>query len=88
MDARLSGEQVFNICTGNATSVLELVQTIASLCSQELAIRFRSPREGEIRHSYGDPAAAKQALGLSSFTELRAGFAAILAWLKGVCDTQ
>jgi UDP-glucose 4-epimerase len=88
MDARLSGERVFNICTGSATSVLELAQTIASLCDRELETRFRAAREGEIRHSYGDPTATKQALGLGNSTALRAGLAATLVWLEGVRDAQ
>jgi UDP-glucose 4-epimerase len=87
MDTRLSGEPVFNICTGRATSVLELAQTIASLCDQDLAIHFREAREGEIRHSYGDPTAAKQALGLGNSTELRAGLAAALTWLADAQDS-
>jgi UDP-glucose 4-epimerase len=88
MDVPLPGERVFNVCTGRATSVLELAQTIASLCDQDLAIRFRAAREGEVRHSYGDATAAKQALGLGSFTGLRAGLAATLAWLEGVCEAR
>jgi UDP-glucose 4-epimerase len=86
MDTQLSGEPVFNICTGSATSVLELAQTIASLCNKDLAIRFRAAREGEITHSCGDATTAKLALGLGSSTELRAGLAATLAWLEEVCD--
>jgi UDP-glucose 4-epimerase len=88
MDARLSGEPVFNICTGRATSVLALAQTIASHCGRDLSMRFRPPREGEIRHSYGDPTAASQALGLGSSTELRVGLAATLAALNGACDDR
>jgi UDP-glucose 4-epimerase len=86
MDARLSGEPVFNICTGHATSLLELARTIASLCGQHLAIRFRPEREGDIAHSYGDPTAAMQVLGLGRSTELSIGLAATLAWLDRVCD--
>ena len=88
MDTRLPGEPVFNICTGGATSVLELAQTVASLCGRDLAIRFRATREGEVAHSYGDPTAARQALGLGSPTELRIGLAATLAWLEGVRDAS
>jgi UDP-glucose 4-epimerase len=88
MDARLSGEPVFNICTGTGTSVLEVARTAASLCGRDPAIRFRAERGGEIAHSYGDPTAAKQALGLGSFTELRTGLAATLAWLGGVSDAR
>jgi UDP-glucose 4-epimerase len=82
-DARLSGESVFNICTGSGTSVLEGGRTVASLCSHDLAIRSRAEREGEIAHSYGDPTAAKRALGLGGFTELSIGLAATLAGWEG-----
>jgi UDP-glucose 4-epimerase len=86
MDMRLSGEPVFNICMGRATTVLEVARTIASLCRQDLSIHYRAGREGEIRHSYGDLTAAKQALGLGGPTKLRTGLAATLAWLEGVCN--
>jgi len=49
MDARLLGDPVFNICTGSGTSVIEVAQTIASLCGRELSINFHAEREGEIR---------------------------------------
>jgi UDP-glucose 4-epimerase len=88
MDTQLSGEPVFNICTGNATPVLELAQTIASLCNKDLAIWFRAAREGEIGNSYGDPTTAKLTLRLGNFTELRAGLGATLAWLATVSDTE
>lgn len=88
MDARLRGASVFNICTGRATSLLELARTIASLCDQPLAIRFRPERAGDIAHSCGDPTAAKQALELGRSTELRIGLAETLAWLEGRREAQ
>ena len=88
MDTRLPGEPVFNICTGSATSVLELAHTVAGLCGRDVAIRFRAARHGEVAHSYGDPTAARQGLGLSSSTELRIGLAATLAWLEGVGEAS
>jgi UDP-glucose 4-epimerase len=81
VDTRLSGAPVFNICTGCGTSVLELASIIASLCNQNLPIRFKPERAGDIGRSYGDPTAATQALGLGGPTELRTGLAATLACL-------
>lgn len=83
MDARLSGARVFNVCTGHATSVLELARTIASLCGTTPQIRFRPQRPGNITHSCGDPTAARHVLGLDAPTELRVGLAATLASLGG-----
>jgi UDP-glucose 4-epimerase len=79
MDARLAGASVFNICTGRGASVLELARTIGSVCGVSPDIRFGLGRSGEIRHSYGDPTAARQALRLRTCTELRAGIAETLA---------
>jgi UDP-glucose 4-epimerase len=87
MDARLSEAPVLDICTGRGTSVLEMARTIASLCGQDLEIRFRPERAGEIEHSYGDPTNARQVLGLGRPTELSVGLAATLAWL-GTSEVQ
>jgi UDP-glucose 4-epimerase len=81
MDARLSGARVFNVCTGHATSLLELARTITSLCGMTPQIRFQPQRPGDIKHSYGDPAAVRHILGLDAPTELRAGLAVTLASL-------
>lgn len=82
MDARLSGARVFNVCTGHGTSVLELARTIASLCGTTPQIHFRPQRPGDIKHSCGDPTAARRALGLGAPTELSVGLAATLASLE------
>lgn len=86
MDTQLAGALAFNICTGRAVSVLELAQTVASLCGQDLSIHLRAARDGEIKHSYGDPTLAKEALGLPDPTDFKIGLAATLAWLRGMSD--
>ncbi len=88
MDARSAGAVVFNVCTGRATSVLELARTIASLCGKNPEIRFRPERLGEVTHSYGDPTGARQVLGLGTPTQLRIGLAETLAWLGGSSDAS
>ena len=72
---------VFNVCTGVATSVLELAQTIADLAGTRLDARHRPPRAGEIRDSTGSPAASHAALGLVAPVRLRDGLRAVLDWL-------
>jgi UDP-glucose 4-epimerase len=73
---------VLNLCTGRATSVLELARMIAGLCGVAPAIRHREPRAGEIRHSVGSAEAARAMLGLGAPTPLAEGLAAVLAWLR------
>ena len=75
--------QVFNVCTGHATSVLDLARTIAELCGLTPVLHHGPAREGDIRHSVGNPTAARAQLGFVAETPLRAGLAQVLAWLAG-----
>jgi UDP-glucose 4-epimerase len=72
---------VFNVCSGIRTAVLDLAATIADLAGHPPQIEHRPPRAGEIRHSLGDPARARQALGLADPLPLRDGLRHVLAWL-------
>ncbi len=73
---------VFNVCTGRATSVRDLAETIAGLCGRRADMRFAPARKGEIRHSLGAPEAMQAALGLGDPVPLRHGLAATLNWLE------
>jgi UDP-glucose 4-epimerase len=75
------GAPVFNVCTGQATTVLALAQTIAELTQNRPEIRLQPPRSGEIRHSLGSRDRAAPALGLGSPKPLRDGLANVLDWL-------
>jgi UDP-glucose 4-epimerase len=70
---------VFNVCSGRATSILDLAQTIAGLCGRVPEIVFAAPRSGDIRESLGDPRLAAATLGFSSGVSLRDGLARTLA---------
>jgi UDP-glucose 4-epimerase len=75
--------RVFNVCTGRATTLLELVDTLAALRGVTAKIEFRSPRVGDIRQSLGDPAAAAAELDVAPEVELREGLARTLAYIVG-----
>ena len=83
MEHPMSDAPVFNICTGQRTSVLELARAVATLGGGGLETRFRPEREGEVRHSCGDPTVARRALGLGEPTLLTTGLAATVDWLRG-----
>jgi UDP-glucose 4-epimerase len=70
---------VFNICTGRATSILALAQTVAELCGRAPEIAFAAPRIGDIRASLGDPQRARERLGFGAQVSLRDGLARTLA---------
>jgi len=73
---------VFNVCTGRTTTVLTLANQVGMLCGVVPAIRHAEPRRGEIRHSLGSPAAAREQLGFIAATGLREGLAETLAWMR------
>ena len=75
------GAPVFNVCTGQATSVLDLAGTIAELCGTRPALRWRPARAGEIVHSLGAREQGAAALGLPAPTSLRDGLRTVLEWL-------
>ena len=82
MRCRPSGAPVFNVCTGQATTVLELARTIAELCGHPPAIAHQAGRSGEIRDSIGSSAAARANLSLGEPVRLRDGLAQVLSWLR------
>jgi UDP-glucose 4-epimerase len=69
---------VFNVCTGKATTVRGLAQTMAGLCRSELVVHRRPARCGEVRISVGDPRRAAEQLGFTAQTALGDGLANML----------
>lgn len=70
---------VYNACTGRATSLRRLAETIAGILGVAADPSFGPPRAGDIRASLGDPAKARDELGFGARTDLRTGLAATLA---------
>jgi UDP-glucose 4-epimerase len=76
------GSAVFNACTGHATSIRELAETIAVAADQEPNLAFGPARPGDIRSSLGNPNRAIAALGIKAETRLLTGLAKTLASLQ------
>jgi UDP-glucose 4-epimerase len=81
MDEINNGSAVFNVCTGNATSVLELAQLVAELCEREPEIHFRPARPGEIARSVGSTSLLTHRFALPAFLDLRCGLKKTLSWM-------
>ena len=81
MNLRPAGAPVFNVCTGHATSVMELARVIGTLARKNPNISPMPPRAGEIRHSLGDRSEARRVLNLAEPIPLQDGLATVLAWL-------
>jgi len=65
--------RVFNVCTGQATSILDLARLMGEVTGREVPLCHAAARTGDIRSSVGDPAAARAALGLCATVPLREG---------------
>jgi UDP-glucose 4-epimerase len=79
MRLRLGAASVFNVCTGEATSVLELADYIGKLAGKHPNVNHIPVRVGDIRHSLGDATTMREALGLSRMVPLRDGLVRLLA---------
>lgn len=79
MQLRPGTASAFNVCTGQATSVLELAYFIGNLAGKRPNINHIPLRAGDIRHSLGDPTRMHEALGLTGMVALREGLVKLLA---------
>jgi UDP-glucose 4-epimerase len=70
---------IFNICTGVATTIGDLAKVIADILGTKPEITFAPPRPGDIRKSLGDPSKAWDLLGFAAKTGLAAGLKTTLA---------
>ena len=69
---------VLNVCTGRATSILDLAHTLASYAGHRPNIRFAAARPGDIRASVGCPSRARRTLAVADPIPLVDGLAALL----------
>jgi UDP-glucose 4-epimerase len=65
--------QVFNICTGQETSLLVLLETLGSIFPNAPEPRYKSARPGDIYRSLGDAGRAEKVLGFRATTSLLEG---------------
>jgi UDP-glucose 4-epimerase len=78
-----SAGEVFNICTGCETTLLDLLETLSEISPRQPEVRFEAPRAGDIYRSLGDPGKAAALLGFRATTSLANGLAQTMEWMKG-----
>lgn len=83
MDKASLAAPVWNVSTGIAVTVRELWATMARTGGSTLEPTYGPPREGEIRHSVGNPSRAKAALGVATTTRLVDGLAETMSAIDG-----
>jgi UDP-glucose 4-epimerase len=73
---------VFNVGTGMATSVLELLEGCTRVTGLDVAPVFDPPRVGELQRSVLDPVLAERELGFRARTALEEGLAATWKFIR------
>ena len=71
-----------NVATGQRTSLLDLINTLATLTGNDTKVKFDAPRTGDIVHSLANPARMNNELKTVAESSLQEGLAALLASLK------
>ncbi|MDX1947030.1 MAG: SDR family oxidoreductase [Pirellulaceae bacterium] len=79
---RVAG-RVFNVGSGQATSLLDLLAVINRLAGTAIEPRFAPPRAGDVRDSLADISQARELLGYEPHIDLLTGLAATLAAARG-----
>jgi len=74
--------QVFNVCSGIETRVLDLIKVLMDLFPAAPAPIFSPARLGDIYRSVGNPGKAEKVLGYQPQTSLADGLMAVVDWMK------
>jgi len=73
MDASTVDAQVYNVCTGIGTNILELGAIIGRMQGAVFSPRYTPERVGDLRVSVGDPRKAREMLQFGAETSLEQG---------------
>lgn len=82
VQARHAAGQVFNVCSGQGTSLLDLLRQMRPLFSEVPEPVFAPPRPGDIPHSVGDFSRARDVLGFRPRVSLEEGLRMTLDWMR------
>lgn len=74
--------QVFNVCTGQETSILDLLHVLDGLFPEAPGALHAAPRAGDIYKSVGSAAKGAKELGFRAQTSLADGLKATVAWMR------
>ncbi|HEV2474802.1 MAG TPA: NAD-dependent epimerase/dehydratase family protein, partial [Chthonomonadales bacterium] len=74
----------YNVGSGRATSLTELVQAAKEVTGAKIPARFLAPRSGDITHSCADAGRIRKELGFEPAVSLHQGLLRTAAYLRGV----
>jgi polyisoprenyl-phosphate glycosyltransferase len=78
--------EIFNVCSGNKTTIAELVAIARDAFNVQEEPRFGTmgDRKWDVSDWYGDPRKAKQQLDWTATTDLRAGLEITANWIRSL----
>jgi len=74
--------RVFNVCTGQETRLLDLLEVLYDLFPNALEAVFAEPRTGDIYRSVGSPEFTARTIGFRSEVTLDEGLKETVAWMQ------
>jgi UDP-glucose 4-epimerase len=75
-----SGE-VFNVCSGKETTLLDLLETLCQVLGKEISPEFRPVRSvNHVARRFGDPRKATELLQFQALTRLENGLGKLVEW--------
>ena len=81
-DNKAAAGEIFNICTGRETRILDLIESLAETFPDAPKPIFDEPRAGDIYRSVGSAQKAKETFGFEAETMLLDGMKATAEWMK------
>lgn len=82
LKAKKANGEAYNIATGKAISVNELVKTLNTVLKTDLQPVFEPERKGDIKYSFADVSLAKKRLKFVAKTDLETGLRKTVEWFK------
>jgi UDP-glucose 4-epimerase len=74
--------EVMNISAGHRLDLIELTKAIGAIVGVGIDPIFEAPRDGDIKHSFGDIAKAKRLLGYTVRVGLEEGLSRTVKWYR------
>jgi dTDP-L-rhamnose 4-epimerase len=83
LEKQSANQQIFNVGSGVATTVLQVANTLKRLYNSDAKIKVSSKyRLGDIRHNYADLSKIKNVLGFHPKFNFRTGISEFVNWVK------
>jgi nucleoside-diphosphate-sugar epimerase len=73
------GHHVFNVGTGESTSILQLISTLKTIVGNDVPVNFAPERTGDMKHSVADITKIRTALGYEPKYSLENGLRALIS---------